>query len=147
MIDMGGGDIGHASLEAYHVLRTMKYHESEISKYRNKWYENKSKINDILRSKKQEIPEDVQQMEIVLQAVSGIREVAADLQAKVGNVVHHLEVLSGVRNAAELVTQCQVLLELVERVMEEMTTALDRMQRNQHQLQQVADRFGERYSY
>lgn len=126
----GSIDMDEASASVNTARKEVASCESQITTGRNKVSEFESLISKAEREI-QDADCKLNQANANLRDLSERREVLADVQNKMRTVVTRLGVLAGVGNVAELQTRHLVLLEPVINVMEEMTTALDRMTGNQ----------------
>ncbi|XP_036067050.1 uncharacterized protein LOC118598462 [Oryzias melastigma] len=71
-----------------------------------------------------EVSSRISEMEAELKAVTVERETVADIQSQTRKAVHHLGLLSGVGNAAELQSRNHILMETTMKVMNELTPVL-----------------------
>lgn len=158
----GAVDLDPASDAVNNARQEVQKCESEVNSYSNKVSECETSIRKA-KTDIQEANNKIHQMEANLRDLSEKRMVVADIQDKMRRAVHHLGVLCGVGNVAELQTRRQVLLEPVMNVMDEMTTALGRitgdellhtegitrlmwdMKENQRKLKQLAVKSSEDY--
>ena len=156
MVGVGQTDMNRASDAVDGANKEVENCESQVSSYSDKvsecWSLIPKAVCDI-----QEVDCRIREMEAKRRGVSVKREVVANVQAKMRRTVHQLGLLCGVGSVAELQTRCQILLEPVMKVMEEMTTALGQitgddllhtegikslmwdMKKNQNKLKQLAD--------
>lgn len=122
----GAIDMDQASDSVNTARKEVDSCESQIRTYQNKVSEFESFISKTEREV-QDVDCKLQQTNANLQHLSKRREDLAVVQNKMRRAVTQLGVVAGVGNVADLQTRHLVLLEPVVKVMEEMTTALDRM--------------------
>ena len=156
MVGTGQVDMNQASEAADWARRDVDYNQSQVESYSAKVSRYYSQIQSSECQIKQ-VDYKICEIKAKLQKGSVQRGVVAHVQAKVRGAVNQMGLLRGVGKVAELHTRCQILLEPVMKVMEEMTTALGRitgedllhtegikslmwdMKKNQDKLKQLAD--------
>ncbi|XP_036066930.1 uncharacterized protein LOC118598376 [Oryzias melastigma] len=123
MVGVGQTDLNSACDLVEKCRKEVCECDSQVKTYTQKVSDYEGLISKA-KKETEDINSRICKIEAELKDLSVKRETVANLQSQTGGVVHHLGLLSGEGNAAELQTRKQILVEAVMRVMNELTPAL-----------------------
>ncbi|RVE59455.1 hypothetical protein OJAV_G00188680 [Oryzias javanicus] len=123
MVGVGQTDLNTAWEQINKARQEVEKCDSQVKVYRQNVSDCKESIAKA-QAESQEVSSRISEIEAELQALSVERETVADVQSQTRKAVHHLGLLSGVANVAELQSRNQILMEAMMKVMNELMPVL-----------------------